>query len=143
MSHLRTYFAGASKSQEYGGKLYQSGFEASYAKELDKRLKKGEIVKWERQVKLDLKVNGLHITNYYIDFLVYFKDGHREFVECKGMEMDVWKMKWKIFEAIFVDQFMKDPGDKMIVVKQKKWLPKFPRSPGAVRSAIRSGHIDW
>lgn len=106
------------KSTIYNGISYHSAFEASYAAELDIRMRAKDIVKWERQMKLDLKVNGMHITNYYIDFIVHFKDGSREFVEAKGMETMEWRMKWKLLEATF-DEFKKHPDDRLLVVKQQ------------------------
>jgi carboxypeptidase C (cathepsin A) len=110
------------KSQTYNNITYHSKFEAGYAAALDLAVKAGDIKKWERQVKLDLKVNGQHITNYYIDFIVHHNDGSREFTELKGMEMETWKMKWKILEATF-DEFKKNPDDSLLVLKQTSWGP--------------------
>lgn len=103
-----------SKKQEYGGNKYDSGFEAKYAAELDLRLKAKQIKSWERQVKIPLDVNGYHICNYYIDFIVYHNDGTTEYVETKGWASEVWKMKWKIFEALYSDL----PNVKLTIVKQ-------------------------
>jgi len=106
------------KSTEYGGHVYHSKLEAAYACELDLRKKAKDIKDWERQVKLDLRVNGVHITNYYIDFIVTHNDESREYVEVKGMEMEVWKIKWAILEAVFDTDFRKHPDDKLMVIKQ-------------------------
>lgn len=118
------------KKQTYGGQNYQSGFEAGYAMELDLRLKAGEITKWERQVKIPLDVNGYHITNYFIDFIVYYPDGMVEYVETKGYETDVWKMKWKLFEALYSEK----PDVRITLVKQAKapyrWTKKDLRDRG-------------
>lgn len=110
------------KSSIYNDVIYDSIFEAEYAQALDYSLKSGDIKKWERQIKLDLKVNGSHIANYYIDFIVHHNDGSREFVEVKGYKTDMWRMKWKIFEATF-DDFKESPDDFMTVVYQKSWGP--------------------
>jgi hypothetical protein len=107
-----------SKSTAYNGSVYHSKLEAAYAQELDLRIKGKDIVSWKRQVKLDLKVNGRHITNYYIDFVVLYADGHREFTEVKGLEMELWKMKWAILEATFDESFKQNPDDCLLVVKQ-------------------------
>ena len=88
------------KRQEYNGILYDSKLEAGYAAELDLRVKAGDIKRWERQVKISLDINGYHISNYYCDFLLFHNDGTKEYVECKGMELEPWKTKWKIFEAL-------------------------------------------
>lgn len=110
------------KTNQYNGHIYDSIFEAEYAQALDYSLKSGNIKKWERQVKLDLKVNGIHITNYYIDFIVYHLDGTKEFCEVKGMELPLWKIKWRLLEATF-DDFKDSPDDFMTVVKQSSWGP--------------------
>lgn len=112
------------KSTVYNGVYYHSQFESNYAAQLDFLVKSKEIKSWERQVKLDLKVNGYHITNYYIDFIVHHFDGSREFIECKGYETGEWKMKWTILEATFED-FKKHPDDIMVLVKESSYgLPK-------------------
>lgn len=93
-----------SLSSVYNGRQYHSKKEAQYAAELDQRKKSGDIKDWEPQVKIDLSVNGYHIANYYIDFLVHHNDGTKEYVEVKGFETEVWRLKWKLFEAIYSDQ---------------------------------------
>lgn len=105
------------RSQTYNGITYHSTLESFYAAELDYRMRAKDIKSWERQVKLDLRVNGEHITNYYMDFIIHHNDGHREFVECKGMELDLWKIKYRILEATF-ENFKKHPDDCLTVVKE-------------------------
>jgi len=104
-------------STMYEGVAYHSKLEAAYAEELTLREKAKDIVSWERQVKLDLKVNEIHITNYYIDFIIHHNDGHREFVEIKGMVTALWRLKWLLLEATF-DDFKEQPDDCMTVIKQ-------------------------
>ena len=70
-----------------------------------------QVVKWERQVKIPLKVRGVLIANWYCDFLVYFKDGRKEYHEVKGRETDVYKMKEKLFRALY-------PKEVLLVVKK-------------------------
>lgn len=112
------------QSTIYNNICYHSKFEAAYAQALDMSVKSGDIKKWERQVRLDLSVNGQHITNYYIDFVVHHNDGSKEFIECKGFATPEWQMKWRIFEATF-DQFKESPDDCMTLVKQTSWgLPQ-------------------
>ena len=98
---------------------YDSKFEASYAQELEIRLKAGEILGWEKQKVLDLVVNGYLVCTYKIDFIVYH-DGYTEYVECKGVPTDTWKIKWKLFEALYTS-----PNNKLTIVFQgKTWRPK-------------------
>jgi hypothetical protein len=103
------------KKTNYKGDIYDSGFEGNYAFELDMRVKAGEIVKWERQVKIPLDVNGYHIANYYIDFIAYYPDGTIEYIETKGYPTEIWKMKFKIFEALYSEK----PNVKILLVQQK------------------------
>lgn len=89
---------GAKKST-YNGYNYDSKFESQVAQELDLRLKAGDIKHVEKQVKISLQAYGKHITNYFIDFIITHNDGHREYLEAKGIETDVFKIKWKMLEA--------------------------------------------
>jgi len=105
-------------STQFEGVTYHSKLEAAYAAELMLRQKAKDIKSWERQVKLPLKVNEVPICNYIIDFVITHHDGSKEYVECKGLEMELWKMKWKILEATFDTDFREHPDDRLLVVKQ-------------------------
>lgn len=101
-------------SIEYNGLRYDSKLEAKVAQDLDWKLKIGEIKEWRRQVKIPLAVNGVHITNYYIDFVYTDKHGQVVYLEAKGMETDTFKLKWRLFTALINEI---DPGAEMIIVK--------------------------
>lgn len=103
-----------SSRTDYNGMWFQSKLEANYAKQLDWRIKAGEVKEWKRQHKIQIKVNGVHICNYYIDFVVTMSDGSQQFIEVKGMEQEVWRLKWKLCMAM-KDQIA--PGVEWIVVK--------------------------
>lgn len=99
------------KSRKYGNKLtefngekYHSKFEAKVAQELHYRKLAGEITEIKRQVKIPLDVNGVHICNYYIDFVIERTDGITEYIEAKGIISDVWRLKWRLFEALYKDK---------------------------------------
>ena len=102
------------KGQEYNGKWYHSKKEAKYAEELDWLKKAGKILEWKGQVKIELKVNGQLIANYYVDFKVIDKHGAVEYHEVKGFETTEWQLKWKLFCAL-IDEI--DPGATLIVIK--------------------------
>jgi hypothetical protein len=85
--------------RDYAGNQYHSIKEAKYAMDLDWRKKAGEIKEWHRQKKIMLYAYGIHICDYYIDFVVLHQDGRVEYVEVKGFETDTWRLKWKLFEA--------------------------------------------
>jgi hypothetical protein len=101
--------------QTYNGYTYASKFEAEYAAELDLRVKGKDIEGWERQVKIPIEINNYHICNYYVDFLIYHNDGSKELVEIKGMETDLWRIKRKLLEAIYLP---KHPEYNYTVIKR-------------------------
>lgn len=103
-------------SSTVNGIQYHSKKEAGYASELNLRLKAGDIKDWERQRKISLDVNGFHICNYFIDFVIIHNDGSEEYVEVKGFPTDTWRLKWKLTEALLDDQ-VKKGLIKLTVVK--------------------------
>lgn len=103
------------KITEYNGVKYHSKLEATYAKNLDWRLKAKDIRRWSRQIKIPLAVNGIHICNYFIDFKIIHNDGSLELIETKGMETSTWKLKYKLFKAIFAKEH---PGVIITLVKK-------------------------
>lgn len=98
----------------YNGTLYHSQREANYAAELDMRVKGHDIKKWIRQIPIHLSVYGKEVTIYVIDFKIEHNDGSLEYVEVKGFETDAWKIKWKLFEAIYAHDH---PEVKLTIVK--------------------------
>ena len=93
----------SAKKATYNGYTYHSKKEAGYAMQLDWLIKAGEIEKFERQHKISIDINGEHITNYFIDFKVYYTDGHVEYHEVKGFSTDLWVMKWRLAKAMYPD----------------------------------------
>jgi len=91
------------KTKQYNGRTYDSIREANHAEELDWRIKAGEIIEVIPQYKIDLRINERHIANYYIDFKVILSDGDIEYHEVKGFETEVWRLKWKMTEALYPD----------------------------------------
>jgi len=102
------------EKQTYNGRSYHSKKEADYAVNLDWQKKAGEIKEIIPQYKLDLRVNGIHITNYFIDFKVVYSDDRVELIEVKGFETDVWRLKWRLTEAL-LDEI--EPGANLVIVK--------------------------
>ncbi|MBK9258133.1 MAG: DUF1064 domain-containing protein [Saprospiraceae bacterium] len=103
-------------STEYGEKKYDSKLEAKVAQDLDWQIKSGDILKWERQVKIPLRVNGVFIANYYIDFIATDKHGQRIYIEVKGLELPLWQIKWKLLTALINEI---DPGAELRIIKAK------------------------
>lgn len=107
------------KKQIVNGFRYDSGFEATYGLYLEGELKAGKIERFERQINIPLIVNGYKVCDYRIDFIVYHKDGITEYVEVKGYQTDVWKLKWKLFESLYTDK----PDVKLTIIQQGKYKP--------------------
>ena len=100
----------------YKGTQYHSKKEASYAMELDWRVKAGELKSWTGQHKFELYVNEEKICNYYIDFRAVRSDGVIEYIEVKGFETNVWRLKWRITKAVFND-LTKGEKAKLVLIK--------------------------
>lgn len=88
----------------YKDHLYDSKAEAEFARELDTRMKAGDILAWDKQVKIPLFINNSQICVYVVDFLVKHNNGTKEYIEVKGYKTGVWKLKWKIFETLYSDK---------------------------------------
>jgi hypothetical protein len=80
--------------------MYDSKKEAEYAYRLDLLKQVGEVVKWYRQVRLPLDVNGQKVCTYIVDFVVHCNDGSIEHVDVKGYKTDVYKLKKKLVKAV-------------------------------------------
>ena len=95
--------------EEYRGGRFASKKEARKAQELDLLVRAKEIKGWEKQKKLSLDVNGKHIATYYLDFVIYENDGGITYCEIKSPITctEVWKMKWKLAQAIYTDPNIK------------------------------------
>lgn len=97
-------------SATYAGNVYDSRKEALYAAELDSLKKaylpKDRVVSYERQVNVDLVVNGKKVCRIIPDFRVTFADGRVEWHEVKshGTMTRVWAIKRKLFEALNPNQ---------------------------------------
>lgn len=105
MTYLKTYFKPTkynSVKQTYNGYNYDSKLEARYAADLDLRVKGKDLLGYDRQFKVSFDTNGKHICNYYVDFRLHLNDGSYELVEVKGMETEVWRLKRKLLEALWL-----------------------------------------
>lgn len=102
------------KKQTYNGRKYDSTLEAKVAEELDWQLKKGELVEVKEQVKIPLIVKGVLICTYICDFKTVDKHGGIKYIEAKGMELPVWRIKKKLFLALLQEI---DPGAEFKIIK--------------------------
>ncbi|KKN16783.1 hypothetical protein LCGC14_0972450 [marine sediment metagenome] len=124
------YSFSAAKRTDYNGAVYDSKLEAGYAQELDLRIRAKDLKSWERQVAFrfalvregdkwvltDGEIAGkqnMRLWTYYLDFVEHNNDGTRTFTEVKGRETTMWRMKWRMLEALYGD----DPEVNLLVVK--------------------------
>lgn len=107
--------------------VHDSKFEASYCNRLLAMKQAGEISDFSIQVPYPMDVNGKHICTHVVDFVVhYYKPGQavvadypirhglfrtEEVHEVKGCETEVWKIKRKLFKALY-------PAAEYIVIKR-------------------------
>lgn len=91
----------SAKKQTYNGRAYDSMLEANKAIDLDWLVKAGEVKSWTAQHKFDLRINSVHITNYYIDFRVINSNGTIDYIEIKGFPTDLWRIKFLMTKALF------------------------------------------
>jgi len=103
---------------------YDSNFEAGYADELELRVKANDIKAFDSHQRMELNVGNFHICNYYIDFVVYHNDDTVEYVETKGYPTTVWRLKWKLFEALYSEK----EGVTLTVVYQNSNRYKVPKA---------------
>ena len=89
----------------YGGQVYDSKKESRQAQELDLLIKAHEIKGYERQVRFSIDVNGYHICNYIADFVIENLDGSKEILEVKGFATEIFRLKWKLIEALYGDTY--------------------------------------
>ena len=91
----------------YNDVLYDSMREASYARELDLRVKAKDIITWSGQPKFPIVVNGQKICTYICDFEVIKNDGTFEYIDVKGIETKDFKLKWKLAKALYPEMNFK------------------------------------
>jgi len=94
---------------EYGGSKYDSKFEASVARDLDLRLKAGEIKDWERQFKVEMwayncRGDRVMKVSHKVDFRVHEHDGSYTLLEAKGIETADYKMRRKWLELFWLPE---------------------------------------
>ena len=89
------------KTTMYNGYKYHSRREAEGAMWLDGLIKEGKIKSYDRQHKIQLKVNDVQICNHYVDFLVTLNDDRKKYYEIKGLATRLWAIKMKLVQALY------------------------------------------
>lgn len=103
-SHLNKFNA---KSTIYNGRRYDSKLEAKVAQELDLRMKAGEFIEVIPQYRIKLYVylpdnKKADLFTYICDFKCTKPDGSYLLVEAKGMETELFKVKKRILDLVWL-----------------------------------------
>lgn len=85
------------------GHWHHSRGEAQHCNRLALLVKAGQIKEYDTQKKFKMEINGKHICCHYVDFWVTGASGRQWVEEFKGCATAEWKLKHKLFEALFPD----------------------------------------
>lgn len=85
------------KPTEVDGVRYDSKKEAKYAGQLRMLQRCGEILFFLRQVRFDLPGNVI----YRLDFMEFWKNGDIKYIDVKGYDTPLSKLKRKQVEALY------------------------------------------
>lgn len=99
---------------DFNGIRFDSKLEARVYEDLLFQLNIGDLKEIFRQVKIPLMVNEVLICTYICDFKTIDKHGQVTYVEAKGMEMPVFRIKLKLFLALLPSI---DPGAEFRMIK--------------------------
>lgn len=99
---------GRATKTPYRGVVYDSKAEATYAAVLDRMVEDGEVSHWDRQQRWPLRVNDKKVCVMIPDFVVWYhgekgEEPRMELHEVKGFATPVWRLKRKLFEALYPD----------------------------------------
>ncbi len=102
------YGRSSAADRTYNGKVYDSKLEMQYRQHLDLLQKAGVITRIIEQIQYAVDINQIHICNYILDFIVWYKAGHIEYIDCKGMKTPTYKLKKKLVEAYYPNLKIKE-----------------------------------
>lgn len=82
-------------------KKFDSQSEGDLYFDLKMQERQGLIKEVKIHAKEELYAYGVHVCDYYVDFLVYHNDGTKEYIEHKsqGTVTPAWRIKYKMLEA--------------------------------------------
>ena len=94
---MPTYHKFKAKPTDVDNIKFASRKEAKYYMELKLRQRAGEVLFFLRQTPIHLPGN----TKYVCDFQVFLSDGSVQFVDVKGVETEVFKLKKRQVEELY------------------------------------------
>lgn len=85
------------------GQKFRSKLEATFYNRVKLLKQQGEIVEFSREVPFELVVNGFHVCTYVCDFVLKWKDGTVQHIDCKSQPTitPVYRLKKKLMEAVY------------------------------------------
>lgn len=95
------YGVSAPEDRTYNGVVYDSKAEAGQALELDILVRSGSVKEWFRQIPFPLVVEGKLICTLVVDFRIVYKGGTVVNLEIKGVETAAYRIKLKLFRALY------------------------------------------
>lgn len=109
MYHVRRINKYGATKTIFNGRRYHSKLEAKVAQELDLRMKAGEFTNVTPQYRIKLYVylpdnSKVNIFDYIVDFKCDRPDGTFLLVEAKGMETQVFRIKKKILDLVWLPE---------------------------------------
>ena len=84
------------KPVEADGIKFASKKERAFFEQLKLLQRSGEVLFFLRQTPLHLSDGK---SKYVCDFLVFYADGHVEFIDCKGFKTETYKLKKRLIES--------------------------------------------
>jgi hypothetical protein len=83
------------------GQKFRSHLEATYYNRVKLLHGQGDITKFEREVRFELIVNGVFVCAYVCDFIITWKDGTVEHIDCKSQATmtPVYRIKKMLMKA--------------------------------------------
>lgn len=85
------------------GQKFRSHLEATYYNRLKLLQGQGDLIKFDREVRFEFVINGVFVCAYLCDFILYWKDGTVEYVDCKSQATitPVYRIKKQLMAACF------------------------------------------
>jgi hypothetical protein len=83
------------------GARFDSRLEARYYATLQLEQRAGFVREFRRQPNYLLEVNGVWVGRYVADYEVVRADGEIQVVDCKGFKTPVYRLKRRLFEALY------------------------------------------
>lgn len=83
------------------GQKFRSHLEATFYNRIRLLQSQGEIMRFEREVRFELNVNGFFVCAYICDFILYWQNGQVDHIDCKSSATmtQVYSIKKKLMHA--------------------------------------------